>query len=241
MLSVWGNHTLSIPKLATLSRIIIMTIDKLCMLGRCGLGSLVPRCAGRVWERGYCTALASFPGWCITGMRLSLLSWWHHIMVAWGEERMVIGMQAQLLKVRRDHYTLWSRVNTAVTMSLPAVPSRLPEGLESAGRLVDQHLKTDQTYVELSGQLRIATHRKSTYEVWSCTGWGMKLHELVSSARGCAISIYCTPQVFVERLMRLFWSILLLTNYVDSYSSLSIVYSLVKGLCMWTGPEGHLV
>ena len=149
-------------------------------------------------------------------------------LVAWGEERMVIGMQAQLLKVRRDHYTLWSRVNTAVTMSLPAVPSRLPEGLESAGRLVDQHLKTDQTYVELSGQLRIATHRKSTYEVWSCTGWGMKLHELVSSARGCAISIYCTPQVFVERLMRLFWSILLLTNYVDSYSSLSIVYSLVR-------------
>ena len=45
-------------------------------------------------------------------------------------------------------------------MSVPALPYHSPEGLEGAGRLVDQHLKADQTYVELSGQLRIATHRK---------------------------------------------------------------------------------
>lgn len=32
------------------------------------------------------------------------------------------------------------------------------EGLENAGRLVDHHLKEDASFVELSGQLRIATH-----------------------------------------------------------------------------------
>ena len=39
------------------------------------------------------------------------------------------------------------------------------ESLESAGRLIDQHLKADQSYVELSGQLRIATHRKRVVSV----------------------------------------------------------------------------
>ena len=39
------------------------------------------------------------------------------------------------------------------------------EGLESAGRLVDQHLKADNSYMELSGQLRIATHRKGRINV----------------------------------------------------------------------------
>ena len=34
----------------------------------------------------------------------------------------------------------------------------LAEGLENAGRLVDQHLKDDASFVDLSGQLRIATH-----------------------------------------------------------------------------------
>lgn len=34
------------------------------------------------------------------------------------------------------------------------------EGLENAGRLVDHHLKEDAAFVELSGQLRIATHGK---------------------------------------------------------------------------------
>ena len=34
------------------------------------------------------------------------------------------------------------------------------EGLESAGRLLDQHAQEDRSYVELSGRLRIATHRK---------------------------------------------------------------------------------
>lgn len=34
------------------------------------------------------------------------------------------------------------------------------EGLESAGRLLDQHSQEDRNYVELSGRLRIATHRK---------------------------------------------------------------------------------
>ena len=34
------------------------------------------------------------------------------------------------------------------------------ESLENAGRLIDQHLKADHSYVELSGQLRIASHRK---------------------------------------------------------------------------------
>ena len=154
-------------------------------------------------------------------------------------------MQAQLLKVRRDHYTLWSRVNTAVTMSLPAVPSRPPEGLESAGRLVDQHLKTDQTYVELSGQLRIATHRKSTYEVWSCTGWeikSLKLHELASSARGRAIFLFIAH---LKYLLRLFSSILLspltfnkLCRFIQVFEH-SVFFG--KGLCMWTGTEGHFV
>ncbi len=32
------------------------------------------------------------------------------------------------------------------------------EGLENAGRLLDHHLKEDASFVELSGQLRIATH-----------------------------------------------------------------------------------
>lgn len=32
------------------------------------------------------------------------------------------------------------------------------EGLENAGRLVDHHMKEDASFVELSGQLRIATH-----------------------------------------------------------------------------------
>jgi hypothetical protein len=32
------------------------------------------------------------------------------------------------------------------------------EGLENAGRLVHHHLKEDASFVELSGQLRIATH-----------------------------------------------------------------------------------
>ena len=34
------------------------------------------------------------------------------------------------------------------------------EGVESAGRLLDQHSKEDLNYVELSGKLRIATHRE---------------------------------------------------------------------------------
>ena len=34
------------------------------------------------------------------------------------------------------------------------------EGLENAGRLVDDHLKEDASFVELSGQLRIASHSK---------------------------------------------------------------------------------
>lgn len=37
------------------------------------------------------------------------------------------------------------------------------ESLESAGRLIDQHLKADHSYVELSGQLRIASHQHTTY------------------------------------------------------------------------------
>ena len=165
-------------------------------------------------------ALASFPGCCITGMRLSLLSWWHEVTHG-------IGMQAQLLKARRDQYTLWSRVNTAVTMSLPAVPSRPPEGLESAGRLVDQHLKTDQTYVELSGQLRIATHRKSMYEVWSCRGWGiknLKRHELASS-RLCNFLFIAHLNCLSRGYSQVFC---FLANHVDSYRSLSVVYSLVR-------------
>ena len=32
------------------------------------------------------------------------------------------------------------------------------EGLENAGRLVDQHLKEDASFMELSGKLRIASH-----------------------------------------------------------------------------------
>ena len=34
------------------------------------------------------------------------------------------------------------------------------EGLDNAGRLVDQHIKEDQRYTELSGQLRIPSHRE---------------------------------------------------------------------------------
>ena len=39
-----------------------------------------------------------------------------------------------------------------------AASKLLAEGLENAGRLVDHHLKEDAAFVELSGQLRIATH-----------------------------------------------------------------------------------
>ena len=38
------------------------------------------------------------------------------------------------------------------------------EGLENAGRLVQHHLKEDASFVELSGQLRIATHCKDAYK-----------------------------------------------------------------------------
>lgn len=40
------------------------------------------------------------------------------------------------------------------------------DALENAGRLVDHHLKEDALFVELSGQLRIATHGKTAH----CTG-----------------------------------------------------------------------
>lgn len=35
------------------------------------------------------------------------------------------------------------------------------ESLESASRLVEKHLNEDDSFMELSGQLRIATHRKT--------------------------------------------------------------------------------
>ena len=35
-------------------------------------------------------------------------------------------------------------------------------GLENAGRLVDQHMKEDHSFRELSGQLLIPSHRKKT-------------------------------------------------------------------------------
>ena len=34
------------------------------------------------------------------------------------------------------------------------------ESLEAAGRLVEKHLLEDNSFMELSGQLRIATHRE---------------------------------------------------------------------------------
>ncbi len=46
-------------------------------------------------------------------------------------------------------------------MAAVSSPKVTSETLESAGRLVDQHLTSDRRYVELSGQLGIASHRKS--------------------------------------------------------------------------------
>lgn len=69
-------------------------------------------------------------------------------------------------------------------MSVPSLPSQSPEGLEGAGRLVDQHLKTDQTYVELSGQLRIATHRKIP---WHLVGVG---YEGARPANGNCLAVW---------------------------------------------------
>lgn len=40
-----------------------------------------------------------------------------------------------------------------------AAAGNIVENLENAGRLVDQHIKADQSFWELSGQLSIATHR----------------------------------------------------------------------------------
>ena len=37
----------------------------------------------------------------------------------------------------------------------------LAEGLENAGRLIDHNLKEDASFVDLSGQLRIATHSEA--------------------------------------------------------------------------------
>lgn len=45
-------------------------------------------------------------------------------------------------------------------MSTPsAAAGNVVENLENAGRLVDQHIKADQSFWELSGQLTITTHR----------------------------------------------------------------------------------
>ena len=48
---------------------------------------------------------------------------------------------------------------------LPSASSPVMQGtgssgdnMEAAGRLVEQHLNEDNSYMELSGQLRIATH-----------------------------------------------------------------------------------
>lgn len=45
-----------------------------------------------------------------------------------------------------------------MSIQIPAASS-VVENLENAGRLIDQHIKADQSFWELSGQLSIATHR----------------------------------------------------------------------------------
>ena len=49
-------------------------------------------------------------------------------------------------------------------------PQSLSEegGLENAGRLVDQHMKDDHSFRELSGQLMIPSHSKHTQTCCSC-------------------------------------------------------------------------
>ena len=45
-------------------------------------------------------------------------------------------------------------------------PQKSPDALESAGRLVDEHMQADSGQLELSGLLKIATHS----ECWGRTG-----------------------------------------------------------------------
>lgn len=46
------------------------------------------------------------------------------------------------------------------SMSISAQSSSTEGGLENAGRLVDQHMKEDHSFRELSGQLVIPSHSK---------------------------------------------------------------------------------
>lgn len=64
----------------------------------------------------------------------------------------------------------------------------LAEGLENAGRLVDRHLKEDASFVELSGQLRIATHSKGDRAI-DLT----RSHTGRSMWPGCALFRTCLP------------------------------------------------
>ena len=51
-------------------------------------------------------------------------------------------------------------VTSTPTSGAPAASQVVSEGIENAGRLIDNHLKEDAAFMELSGQLRIATHSK---------------------------------------------------------------------------------
>ena len=62
-----------------------------------------------------------------------------------------------LSKVKAVSSDLGKMSQSKAAVSSPQVS---PESLESAGRLVDQHMSSDRNYVELSGQLGIASHRK---------------------------------------------------------------------------------
>lgn len=50
------------------------------------------------------------------------------------------------------------RRDALASKSSPALQASPGENIEVAGRLVEQSLNEDDSYMELSGQLRIATH-----------------------------------------------------------------------------------
>lgn len=79
-------------------------------------------------------------------------------------------MASPLPGLHRSHLTPRRTPGLSVPVQTQLQPSRSftqpqQEGLENAGRLVDHHLKEDASFVELSGQLRIASHGKWTWRL----------------------------------------------------------------------------
>ena len=78
-------------------------------------------------------------------------------------------------------------------MSGGAMPSPVVQGaggsgenMEAAGRLVEQHLNEDNSYMELSGQLRIATHGITLFKLYYITHKKLKLLPVICNPILCS-------------------------------------------------------